>query len=105
VQNTGRLDTTLTGAELRIGQDTTIKTGDPNVRSLCKAQGGGAVDCRQAFAVPPKLDPGWTYYFYVPLADIRDKLKVGAGLHGEISATGLRVRSIQFPLGISVNQQ
>ncbi|MGH3873334.1 MAG: hypothetical protein ACRDSR_17805 [Pseudonocardiaceae bacterium] len=38
VQNAGRLDTTLTGAELRIGRDIIIKADDAHVRSLCAAR-------------------------------------------------------------------
>jgi hypothetical protein len=64
VTNTGRSGTALLGADLRVGPDT-IHESDPLVRSLCAAQGGGTVDCRQVFSAPnrPRLEPGWTYYF------------------------------------------
>lgn len=106
VTNLGRLDTTLLGAKLRIGgRDTIIKEDDPQAKNLCSTQGSDLLECRREFnSSPPRLSPGQSYYFYFPLKDFWDGRRVAANLQGEISATGLQSKSIQFPVGIGLNR-
>ncbi|WP_410652263.1 hypothetical protein [Amycolatopsis sp. cmx-4-54] len=103
VTNTGRSDTALSSARFQQGENSWLNHTTDKAAFYCTLHKGDIVRCKDC--LPVTLGPGWSYYIYFPLKNLRDGMKnpeqgKGRDVVVEIGATGLRSPTTTVAAGI-----
>ncbi|MGA6168604.1 hypothetical protein [Amycolatopsis magusensis] len=104
VLNTGRSDTSLSSVRFQEGSDSWLSYPTDKVKFYCSVDKGNTVPCKDA--LPVTLGPGWNYYIWLPLKDLRPGMKDldidnERSVVVEIGATGMRSPTTIVPTGIA----